>query len=76
MFGPDHPDVAMSLNNLAVMEHGRGRNPEAEALFAHYRVRRLDAEVLVDALSWIAGDGEGYSSAIPEPFTFIPEHQR
>ncbi len=51
-------------------------HPEAEALFAHYRVRRLDAEVLIDALCWIAGDGERYSSAIPEPFTFIPEHQR
>ena len=51
-------------------------HPEAEALFAHYRVRRLDAEVLVDALCWISGDGERYSSAIPEPFTHIPEHQR
>jgi len=51
-------------------------HPEAEALFAYYPVRRLDAEVLVDALSWIAGDGESYSSAIPEPFTFIPERQR
>jgi len=51
-------------------------HPDAEALFAHYRVRRLDAEVLIDALCWIAGDGESYSSAIPEPFTFIPEHQR
>ena len=51
-------------------------HPEAEALFAHYRVRRLDAEVLIDALCWIAGDGESYSSAIPEPFTFIPEQQR
>jgi len=49
---------------------------EAEALFAHYLVRRLDAEVLIDALCWIAGDGEAYSSMIPEPFTFIPESRR
>ena len=35
-----------------------------------------DAEVLIDALCWIAGDGESYWSPIPEPFTFIPEHQR
>ncbi|MBM4038983.1 MAG: DUF1553 domain-containing protein [Planctomycetes bacterium] len=54
----------------------RSTRPEAEALFAHYMVRRLDAEVLIDALSWLAGDGEGYSSPIPEPFTFIPERER
>jgi len=39
-------------------------------------VRRLDAEVLVDALCWISGTRESYSSAIPEPFTFIPEENR
>ena len=49
-------------------------DPEAEALFAHYMVRRLDAEVLIDALCWFAGDGETYSSPIPEPFTWIPEY--
>lgn len=50
--------------------------PEAEALFAYYPVRRLDAEVLIDALSYIAGIGEKYSSLIPEPYTFIPANQR
>ncbi|MBN1343603.1 MAG: DUF1553 domain-containing protein [Phycisphaerae bacterium] len=54
----------------------RSTHPDAEALFAHYAVRRLDAEVLVDALCWIFGDGESYSSPIPEPFTFIPTYQR
>ena len=54
----------------------RSDDPDAEALFAYYRVRRLDAEVLVDALCWLAGSGESYSSAIPEPFTFIPEDRR
>jgi len=54
----------------------RSDHPDAEALFAHYQVRQLDAEVLIDALCWIAGDGESYSSPIPEPFTFIPEYQR
>ena len=39
-------------------------------------MRRLDAEVLVDALNARFGSEESYSSAIPEPFTFIPEHQR
>ena len=54
----------------------RSDNPDAEALFAYYPVRRLDAEVLVDALCWISGTRESYSSAIPEPFTFIPEENR
>lgn len=54
----------------------RSEHPDAEALFAYYPVRRLDAEVLSDALCWIGGTGEGYSSAIPEPFTFIPPYQR
>jgi hypothetical protein len=51
-------------------------HPDAEALFACYPVRRLDAEVLGDALSMLFGTSESYSSAIPEPFTFIPEENR
>ena len=45
-------------------------HPDAEALFAVYLVRPLDAEVLIDALCWIGGTGESYSSLITEPFTF------
>lgn len=54
----------------------RSENPRAVALFAYYPVRRLGAEVLVDALNWIGGTGESYVSPIPEPFTFVPESQR
>ncbi|RKY11503.1 MAG: hypothetical protein DRP65_04080 [Planctomycetota bacterium] len=54
----------------------RSNRPDAEALFACYPVRRLEAEVLLDALCWISGTKEGYSSPIPEPFTFIPEEHR
>jgi hypothetical protein len=50
--------------------------PEAEANFAFYPLRRLDAEVLIDALNQITSTTEKYSSPIPEPFTFIPEDQR
>jgi hypothetical protein len=50
--------------------------PEGEANFSHYPLRRLEAEVLIDALNQITGTTEKYSSAIPEPFTFIPENQR
>ncbi len=51
-------------------------NPQAEANFASYPLRRLEAEVLIDALNQITGTTESYTSAIPEPFTFIPEDQR
>lgn len=51
-------------------------NPDSDRLFAHYLVRRLDAETLIDALDWIGSTGESYSSAIPEPFTNIPESKR
>lgn len=54
----------------------RSDDPDAEALFACYPLRRLDAEVLIDALCRVFGPGESYSSAIPEPFTFIPEGHR
>lgn len=51
-------------------------HPEGEANFSHYPLRRLEAEVLIDALNQITGTTEKYSSPIPEPFTFIPENQR
>jgi len=50
--------------------------PEAEANFAFYSLRRIEAEVLIDAVNQITGSTDKYSSAIPEPFTFIPEDQR
>jgi hypothetical protein len=50
--------------------------PESDANFSHYPLRRLDAEVLIDALDEITGTTEQYSSAIPEPFTYIPESHR
>jgi len=49
---------------------------QAAAHFACYPVRRLDAEVLIDALCRITGTQESYSSPIPEPFTYVPEEQR
>ncbi len=49
---------------------------EGAAHFAYYPLRRLDAEVLIDALCQVTGTTERYSSAIPEPYTFMPEGQR
>jgi hypothetical protein len=54
----------------------RTQDPKGDANFAFYPLRRLDAEVLIDALCQITGTTEQYSSPIPEPFTFIPEDQR
>ncbi len=50
--------------------------PEATANFAHYPLRRMEAEVMIDALNLITVTDEVYSSPIPEPFTFVPEDIR
>lgn len=54
----------------------KSASPEAAANFASYPLRRLDAEVLIDAVDLITGTNELYSSAIPEPYTFIPDNLR
>jgi len=54
----------------------KSKDPAAVSHFAFYPLRRLEAEVLIDALNQITGTTEKYSSPIPEPFTFIPETQR
>ena len=53
----------------------RDKAPEAEAHFASYPLRRLDAEVLIDALNQVTGASDLYTSPIPEPFTYLPEGQ-
>ena len=59
------------LSSIPASDHA-----DAEASLAFYPLRRLDAEVLVDALCQITGTTETYSSAIPEPFAFLPDGQR
>ena len=54
----------------------RAEPSAAAAHFAVYPLRRLDAEVLIDALCQITGTSETYTSAIPEPYTFMPDFQR
>jgi hypothetical protein len=48
------------------------KKPEAKANFASYELRRVEAEVLIDALNVITGSTDLYTSAVPEPFTYIP----
>ena len=45
---------------------------KAETNFGSYALRRLEAEVLIDAINKITGSSDLYTSAIPEPFTYIP----
>jgi len=54
----------------------KSTDPDAEALFAFYPVRRLEAEVLLDIFCKIGGEGEEYISPIPEPYTVIPRYQK
>jgi hypothetical protein len=51
----------------------RSMKPEAKANFASYKLRRVEAEVLIDALNQITGSSDLYTSAVPEPFTYIPK---
>ncbi len=73
-----HHIFSLILNSRTYQQSAipQTESPKAEALFACYPVRQLDAEVLIDALCWISGTKERYSSPIPEPFTFIPEEHR
>ena len=47
--------------------------PLPEASFGNCVLRRLDAEVLIDAINKVTGATDLYTSPIPEPFTYIPE---
>jgi len=51
----------------------RFKGPEANGNFASYLLRRVEAEVLIDALNGITGSSDLYTSAVPEPFTYIPQ---
>lgn len=53
-----------------------GGDTNASRHFAAYPLRRLEAEVLIDALCQVTGSTERYTSAIPEPFTYVPESHR
>lgn len=63
-----------SAYQLSCIDHSG--DPHAAAYFAFYQPRRVDAEVLIDAICQITGTTETYMSIIPEPFTFLPDTQR
>ncbi len=51
-------------------------NKDAAKYFAYYPVRRLEAEVLIDAINKITSTSEKYMSETPEPYTYIPPEIR
>jgi len=53
-----------------------GNLAAAQEVFAVYPIRRLEAEVLQDALVSIFGGAPSYSSEVPEPFTRVPSRYR
>ncbi|NMC22030.1 MAG: DUF1553 domain-containing protein, partial [Thermogutta sp.] len=59
---------------LSPISHYQGT--EGMANFASYIMRRVEAEVLADALDRITGVSDLYTSAVPEPFTYIPKDMR
>jgi len=54
----------------------RSADARVDVLFARYLPRRLDAEVLIDAICQVTGTNERYVSPVPEPFTYVPEDMR
>lgn len=68
--------LILNSNTYQLSSKANEWNAEDEEGFSHYRIRRLDAEVIIDAVCMITGTGENYQSAIPEPFTFLPYSQR
>ena len=65
--------LILNSNTYQLSSMPRFNKPEAAAQFASYPLRRLDAEVLIDAINNIAGTHDLYTSPIPEPFTYIPQ---
>jgi len=61
---------------LSFLPDDPNRREETRINFGFYSLRRLEAEVLIDALNEITGGSERYTSSIPEPFTFLPENIR
>ena len=52
------------------------KHPKAAENFAAYPLRRMEAEVLIDAINQITDTRDLYTSPIPEPFTYIPDDMR
>jgi hypothetical protein len=61
--------LILNSNTYQLSSKGNEWNSEYEEGFSHYKVRRLEAEPLLDEVCKILGGFENYTSPIPEPFT-------
>ena len=70
--------IRLIMNSQAYQQSSipQSKSPKATAMFGHYIVRPVEAEVLSDMLTTLLGKQERYSSQIPEPYTFIPDSTR
>lgn len=68
--------LILNSNTYQLSSKANKWNAADEDGFSRYRIRRIDAEPLIDAICQITGSSEKYTSNIPEPFTFIPGAQR
>ncbi len=64
------------MNSAAFRASSLAAEPERLKNFAAYPVRRLEAEVLIDAIAGLTGGYDSYMSVIPEPFTYLPKRSR
>ncbi len=60
--GPEHPNVATSLNNLAFMYHDQGKYAEAEALYK--RALAIDEKALGPEHPDVAQSLENYAALL------------
>jgi hypothetical protein len=67
--------LILNSNTYQFSSMPRFKGRQAEANFASYPLRRLDAEVLIDAINRVTGSSDLYTSPIPEPFTYIPQNK-
>ena len=68
--------IILNSSTYQFSSMSKSKDPKAAELFASYPLRRLDAEVLIDAINGITGTTDLYTSPIPEPFTYIPEDMK
>lgn len=67
--------IRLILNSSTYQLSSVTISPGTEPLFAAYPIRRLEAELLIDAINQITDTSDLYTSAIPEPFTYLPQGQ-
>jgi hypothetical protein len=67
--------LILNSRTYQITSVARYSTAQVEANFGAYPLRRLDAEVLIDVINKITGTSDLYTSAIPEPFTFIPDNK-